>query len=135
MKEAKEKGYTEPDPRDDLNGKWCGPNASVVSDVTGGSRAGLISTIRRGSLYNLDATTWRTAGMDVARKVVILGRVSGLNVGLDSMMIENVVPKELQVCAPARTSHPPSPSVQTWPDKDWSCRVPRILAIRTRAAP
>ncbi|KAJ3219713.1 Homoserine dehydrogenase [Dinochytrium kinnereticum] len=51
---AKEKGYTEPDPRDDLN------------------------------------------GMDVARKVVILGRLSGLPLTLDTLPIENIVPEALR---------------------------------------
>ncbi|KAI9331255.1 homoserine dehydrogenase-domain-containing protein [Zopfochytrium polystomum] len=51
---AKEKGYTEPDPRDDLN------------------------------------------GMDVARKVVILGRVAGVPLSLDTLSIENVVPEPLR---------------------------------------
>ncbi|KAJ1552022.1 hypothetical protein HK405_013003, partial [Cladochytrium tenue] len=51
---AKEKGYTEPDPRDDLN------------------------------------------GMDVARKVVILGRVAGVPLSLDTLSIENVVPAPLR---------------------------------------
>ena len=48
VKVAKDKGYTEPDPRDDLN------------------------------------------GMDVARKVVILGRVAGIDLSLDSLSVENI---------------------------------------------
>ena len=51
---AKDLGYTEPDPRDDLN------------------------------------------GMDVARKVVILGRVMGLSLDLSTLSVENIVPKQLQ---------------------------------------
>ncbi|KAJ3194806.1 hypothetical protein HK101_001867 [Irineochytrium annulatum] len=51
---AKENGYTEPDPRDDLN------------------------------------------GMDVARKVVILGRLAGLDLSLDTLPIENIVPEVLR---------------------------------------
>ncbi|KAJ3045553.1 hypothetical protein HDV00_009210 [Rhizophlyctis rosea] len=51
---AKEQGYTEPDPRDDLN------------------------------------------GMDVARKVVILGRVAGLNLDLSTLPVENIVPEQLR---------------------------------------
>ncbi|KAI9204535.1 homoserine dehydrogenase-domain-containing protein [Polychytrium aggregatum] len=51
---AKAKGYTEPDPRDDLN------------------------------------------GMDVARKVVILGRVAGQELSLESLEVENIVPPELR---------------------------------------
>ncbi|KAJ1995280.1 Homoserine dehydrogenase [Coemansia spiralis] len=51
---AKASGYTEPDPRDDLN------------------------------------------GMDVARKVTILGRVAGLDVGTDTLPVENIVPEALR---------------------------------------
>ncbi|KAJ3024591.1 UNVERIFIED_CONTAM: hypothetical protein HDU68_007992 [Siphonaria sp. JEL0065] len=56
---AKELGYTEPDPRDDLN------------------------------------------GMDVGRKVVILGRVAGLPLSLDTLPIENIVPEPLRAIASA----------------------------------
>ncbi|KAJ3415142.1 hypothetical protein HDV05_005422 [Chytridiales sp. JEL 0842] len=59
VKVAKEKGYTEPDPRDDLN------------------------------------------GMDVARKVVILGRVAGLKLDLNSLHVENIVPEALRSIASA----------------------------------
>ncbi|KAJ3095915.1 hypothetical protein HDU97_006420 [Phlyctochytrium planicorne] len=59
VKEAKEKGYTEPDPRDDLN------------------------------------------GMDVARKVVILGRLAGLPLTLESLPIQNIVPEALRGIATA----------------------------------
>ncbi|KAJ1920215.1 Homoserine dehydrogenase [Mycoemilia scoparia] len=54
VKVAKANGFTEPDPRDDLN------------------------------------------GMDVARKATILGRVSGLPLSIDTLPVENIVPKELQ---------------------------------------
>lgn len=58
VKEAKEKGYTEPDPRDDLN------------------------------------------GMDVARKLTILARLSGLQVegppSTDIFPIESLIPKALE---------------------------------------
>jgi homoserine dehydrogenase len=58
VKEAKEKGYTEPDPRDDLN------------------------------------------GMDVARKLTILARISGLEVegppSSDIFPIESLIPKALE---------------------------------------
>jgi homoserine dehydrogenase len=54
VKEAQQLGYTEPDPRDDLN------------------------------------------GLDVARKVVILGRVCGLSLDLSTLEIENIVPAELR---------------------------------------
>ncbi|KAJ3064222.1 hypothetical protein HDU98_012343 [Podochytrium sp. JEL0797] len=56
---AKANGYTEPDPRDDLN------------------------------------------GMDVGRKVVILGRVAGLPLSLDTLPIENIVPEQLRSIASA----------------------------------
>lgn len=54
---AKESGFTEPDPRDDLN------------------------------------------GVDVARKVTILGRICGFDVGVDSLPIHNIVPEALRGCA------------------------------------
>ncbi|RIA85329.1 hypothetical protein C1645_715103 [Glomus cerebriforme] len=51
---AKENGYTEPDPRDDLN------------------------------------------GLDVARKVVILSRLVGKDLSLDTLPVENIVPEPLR---------------------------------------
>ncbi|GBB89968.1 hypothetical protein RclHR1_16810006 [Rhizophagus clarus] len=54
VKIAKENGYTEPDPRDDLN------------------------------------------GLDVARKVVILSRLVGKDLSLDTLPVENIVPEPLR---------------------------------------
>ncbi|KXS14029.1 hypothetical protein M427DRAFT_58023 [Gonapodya prolifera JEL478] len=54
VRTAKQLGYTEPDPRDDLN------------------------------------------GLDVARKVVIVGRLAGHDLELGSLSVENIVPEELR---------------------------------------
>ncbi len=58
VKKAKDLGYTEPDPRDDLN------------------------------------------GLDVARKLVILARVAGLQIeGTSSFPVQSLIPKELESAA------------------------------------
>ena len=59
VKAAKEAGFTEPDPRDDLN------------------------------------------GLDVARKVVIAARESGLNLSLDDVAVASLVPAALEDCGVA----------------------------------
>lgn len=58
VSEARENGYTEPDPRDDLN------------------------------------------GMDAARKLLILSRVTGKQVDLDDISVENLVPEDLRSSMP-----------------------------------
>ncbi|XP_010538311.1 PREDICTED: bifunctional aspartokinase/homoserine dehydrogenase 1, chloroplastic isoform X2 [Tarenaya hassleriana] len=57
--EAKQAGFTEPDPRDDLS------------------------------------------GTDVARKVIILGRESGLKLDLDGLPVQSLVPEPLKACVSA----------------------------------
>ena len=60
VKKAKDLGYTEPDPRDDLN------------------------------------------GLDVARKLVILARVAGLEIqDTGSFPVQSLIPKELETCKSA----------------------------------
>ncbi|KAF1812996.1 hypothetical protein P152DRAFT_473520 [Eremomyces bilateralis CBS 781.70] len=57
VKIAQQSGFTEPDPRDDLN------------------------------------------GMDVARKLVILARISGMKLELEGIPIQSLIPNELESCA------------------------------------
>jgi aspartokinase/homoserine dehydrogenase 1 len=56
VRSARQKGYTEPDPRDDLS------------------------------------------GMDVARKLIILGREMGLTLEMSDVQVEGLVPKDLEKC-------------------------------------
>ena len=57
VRTAKQKGYTEPDPRDDLS------------------------------------------GLDVARKLIILGREMGLTLEMKDVHVEGLVPKEIEKCS------------------------------------
>jgi aspartokinase/homoserine dehydrogenase 1 len=57
VRDAKTKGYTEPDPRDDLS------------------------------------------GLDVARKLIILGREMGLTLEMSDVEVEGLVPKALETCS------------------------------------
>ncbi|KAM0821157.1 hypothetical protein ACQ4PT_048276 [Festuca glaucescens] len=72
--EAKEAGYTEPDPRDDLS------------------------------------------GTDVARKVIILARESGLRLELSDIPVESLVPEALKSCLSADEYMQKLPSF----DQDWA---------------
>lgn len=53
VRTAQQKGYTEPDPRDDLSGAGC---------------------IRTGQTRSISTHLASAAGMDVARKIVLLAR-------------------------------------------------------------
>ncbi|KAI5668926.1 hypothetical protein M9H77_18779 [Catharanthus roseus] len=74
VKEAKEAGYTEPDPRDDLS------------------------------------------GTDVARKVIILARESGLRLELSDIPVESLVPEPLRASASAEEFMQQLPQY----DQDWA---------------
>jgi aspartokinase/homoserine dehydrogenase 1 len=74
VSEAKEAGYTEPDPRDDLS------------------------------------------GTDVARKVIILARESGLKLELSDIPVRSLVPEALRSCSTADEYMQKLPSF----DQDWA---------------
>jgi hypothetical protein len=110
--DAKNKGYTEPDPREDLSGN--SPALHIYKTRTCLLNTHLQNTHMRHWLLVQDAQgagsllhcTWLNVcvrvcvyvcdtGMDVARKVAILARTCGLDVTLDTLHVDSLVPSPL----------------------------------------
>ena len=92
--DAKRKGYTEPDPREDLSGK-----ASMHPLLLDYSCALPHSTHARFPGFPVPELLNSRAGLDVARKVVILARACGLPIEMSSLSIESLVPGPLAALA------------------------------------
>jgi bifunctional aspartokinase / homoserine dehydrogenase 1 len=96
VRDAKAKGFTEPDPRDDLS------------------------------------------GMDVARKLVILGREMGLKIELADVVLEGLIPATLATCPPAefmsRLEELDAPMLARLESARTSGRVLRYVAALDAAA-
>jgi hypothetical protein len=126
--QAKALGYTEPDPRDDLSGTqvWregvpggqaaqhqtnsCSEAVWTSSAVDARQRRRCSALVVAPVLYKLLWASCRllarllfafVAGADVARKVVILARECGLQVGLEDLQVSSLVPQPLQALASA----------------------------------
>jgi bifunctional aspartokinase / homoserine dehydrogenase 1 len=91
VRDAKAKGYTEPDPRDDLS------------------------------------------GMDVARKLIILGREMGLRLELSDVELEGLVPRALASCGPdefmARIDELDAPMCDRLAAAQAKCQVLRYVGV------
>ncbi|MBK2107118.1 bifunctional aspartate kinase/homoserine dehydrogenase I [Francisella philomiragia] len=87
-----------------------GDHVSTIKGIFSGTLSYLFTQLNNGVIFS-DAVKMAydagytepdprqdLSGMDVARKTVILAREIGLNIGLNDLVIENLVPEELREC-------------------------------------
>ncbi|AJI47827.1 bifunctional aspartate kinase/homoserine dehydrogenase I [Francisella philomiragia] len=88
-----------------------GDHVSAIKGIFSGTLSYLFTQLNNGVIFS-DAVKMAydagytepdprqdLSGMDVARKTVILAREIGLNIGLNDLIIENLVPEELRECS------------------------------------
>ncbi|MBK2296173.1 bifunctional aspartate kinase/homoserine dehydrogenase I [Francisella philomiragia] len=88
-----------------------GDHVSTIKGIFSGTLSYLFTQLNNGVIFS-DAVKMAydagytepdprqdLSGMDVARKTVILAREIGLNIGLNDLIIENLVPEELRECS------------------------------------
>ncbi|AJI57684.1 aspartate kinase domain protein [Francisella philomiragia] len=88
-----------------------GDHVSTIKGIFSGTLSYLFTQLNNGVIFS-DAVKMAydagytepdprqdLSGMDVARKTVILAREIGLNIGLNDLVIENLVPEELRECS------------------------------------
>ncbi|KAL6838984.1 hypothetical protein ACP4OV_031211 [Aristida adscensionis] len=100
--EAKEAGYTEPDPRDDLSGTDVARKVGLLPGpkVVPGAVLGVTSLVKN-LLFSVGIKTESSQDTYNFKDVIILARESGLKLELSDIPVRSLVPEELASCSSA----------------------------------